>query len=150
MKTKTTWILIADGASARVLEHTPKGLNAVPDMNFSQEPLRAQDIETDRSRGTYSGSSARGFGQGGYDPQTDPVDKREADFVKGVIDHLEKAHYAKAFDRLVIAAPAQALGDIRGKMSKQLKETVVAELSKDLTNIPPPDLPRHFEDILAA
>ena len=46
MKAKVTWILIADGATAKVFEHTGpgKGLRAVDDLMFEQTPLKAGEI----------------------------------------------------------------------------------------------------------
>ena len=55
---------------------------------------------------------------------------------------------AGRFDRLIIAAAPTALGDIRPALSNGVKETIIAELPKDLTNIPRPQLDRHFETLL--
>jgi len=53
------------------------------------------------------------------------------------------------FDRLVIAAAPAALGDIRPALSDQVKETILAEMPKDLTNIPVPKLAAHFDGLIA-
>jgi protein required for attachment to host cells len=53
------------------------------------------------------------------------------------------------FDRLIIAAAPTALGDIRPSLSDAVKQTIIAELPKDLTNVPKPQLERHFETLLA-
>ena len=59
MKKTVTWVLIADGAQARVLENTGpgKGLKQVEGLDWSIEPLQAQDIVTDRP-GSKSGGGA--------------------------------------------------------------------------------------------
>ena len=46
MKAKVTWIVIADGNQAKVFEHDGpgKGLRALKDLQFEQEPLKASDI----------------------------------------------------------------------------------------------------------
>lgn len=148
MKPTITWVLIADGAQARVLENTGpgKGLSGVEGLKFSQEPLSAQDIVTDRP-GRSSGPI--GPGGGAMDPKTDPVAYRETQFVKNVAGVLEKKCADGAYDRLVIAAAPIALGDIRKSLSDNVKKTVVAELNKDLTNIPTPQLAKHFDGIIA-
>ena len=152
MTSKVTWVLIADGATAKVFSYDGDdgGLSAVEDLMFSQAHLRAQDINTDRDRGTFSGSAARGFGRSGYDPQTDPVEHREANFVKSVVEELETRLQRKEFDRLVIAAAPTALGDIRPQLSKALQATVAAEIPKDLTNSPTPKLEEQLRDVLKA
>jgi protein required for attachment to host cells len=148
MKAKVTWILIADGAHARILEHggPGKGLTPVKGLKFEQEPLKNQEIVTDRQGRSFSST---GPGRSAYEPDLSPVDQREQQFVERMAERLEEHRRNGDFDRLIIAADPTSLGTIRAKLSKQVQETVVAELPKDLTNIPMPKLGNHFEDILA-
>src|SRR5690606_15560335 len=89
MKKTITWILIANGAQARVLENTGpgKGLQQVKGLEWAIEPLQAQEIVTDRP-GTKGGGGS--FNRGGMVPRTDPVEQRETDFVKSVAASLER------------------------------------------------------------
>jgi protein required for attachment to host cells len=80
--------------------------------------------------------------------QSDPVQVREERFVKSVAEQLEVMRQQGRFDRLIIAAAPSALGDIRPALSDRVKEAIVAELPKDLTNVPRPQLERHFEALL--
>lgn len=142
MKKTTTWILIADGTQARVLEHAGpgKGLSTVKGLDWSIAPLQSQDIDTDRPG--RSRSSA-------MEQKTDPAQHREAEFVRGVAQILDEKAKAGEFDRLVIAAAPIALGNLRKVLSDHVKKTVVAELDKDLTNLPTPQLDKHFDGIIA-
>lgn len=148
MKKTVTWVLIADGAQARVLENTGpgKGLKLVEGLDWAIEPLQAQDIVTDRP-GSKSGGGAFG---GGMEPKTNPVDHRETEFVKSVAQTLDRHQQKGDFDRLVIAAAPIALGDIRKAITAGVKKTVVAELNKDLTNLPTDKLNQHLDGIIAA
>jgi protein required for attachment to host cells len=148
MKKTVTWVLIADGAQARVLEHTGpgKGLKQVEGLDWAIEPLQAQEIVTDRP-GSKSGGGSYG---GGMTPKTDPVEHRETEFVKAVAATLDRQKQQGKFDRLVIAAAPIALGDLRKAISPAVRKTVVAELNKDLTNLPTAQLDQHFEGIIAA
>lgn len=148
MKKTVTWVLIADGAQARVLENTGpgKGLKQVEGLDWAIDPLQAQEIVTDRP-GSKSGGGALG---GGMAPRTDPVEHRETEFVKSVAATLDRHQQKGAFDRLVIAAAPVALGDLRKAISPAVKKTVIAELNKDLTNTPTAQLDQHLEGILAA
>ncbi|QQR34499.1 host attachment protein [Devosia oryziradicis] len=148
MKKTVTWVLIADGAQARVLENTGpgKGLKQVDGLDWAIDPLQAQDIVTDRP-GSKSGGGAFG---GGMEPRTDPVEHRETQFVKSVAATLDRKQQQGAFDRLVIAAAPIALGDLRKAISPAVKKAVVAELNKDLTNVPTAQLNQHLDGILAA
>lgn len=147
MKKTTTWVLLADGAQARVLENTGpgKGLRQVEGLEFSIPALQAQEIVTDRPG---RGNSANGT-RASMEPKTDPVQYREAEFVKSMADRLNGYLREGAFDKLVIAAAPIALGVIRKAISPAVRETVIAELDKDLTNLPTAQLDRHFENILA-
>ncbi|UJW86769.1 host attachment protein [Devosia sp. SL43] len=148
MKKTVTWVLIADGAQARVLEHTGpgKGLKQVEGLDWAIEPLQAQEIVSDRP-GSKSGGGSYG---GGMTPKTDPVEHRETEFVKAVAATLDRQKQQGKFDRLVIAAAPIALGDLRKAISPAVRKTVVAELNKDLTNLPTAQLDQHFEGIIAA
>lgn len=144
MKKTVTWVLIADGAQARVLENTGpgKGLKQVDGLDWAIEPLQTQDIVTDRP--------GRGATGGSMESRTDPAEQRETNFVKSLAAMLDKKQQSGAFDRLVIAAAPIALGDIRKAISPAVKKTVVAELNKDLTNLPTAQLDQHFDGIIAA
>jgi protein required for attachment to host cells len=146
MKPIVTWILVADGAQAKVFEHggPGKGLTAVEGLQFEQEPLRAREINSDRP-GRYHGG---GVGSRSGMEEADPVQVREERFVKSVAEQLEAMRKQGRFDRLIIAAAPSALGDIRPVLSDQVREAIVAELPKDLTNVPRPQLERHFETLL--
>lgn len=149
MKAKTTWILIADGDQAKVFEHRGpgKGLQVVDGMTFEQEALQAREIMADRPG---RASAAGGAGsRSAMEYSSDPVAVRERRFVESVAERLEKALQEGAFERLIVAAAPTALGDLRPALSKTLKETIVAELPKDLTNIPTPKLEAHFAELLA-
>jgi protein required for attachment to host cells len=147
MKPTVTWILLADGAQAKVFEHSGPGtgLTPVEDLLFEEEPLQAREIMADKPGRSYS---SVGGGRSAMEYSTDPVAAREAAFVKNVAEVLEKKHQQSAFGRLIIAAAPTALGDIRAVMGKSLKEAVVAEMPKDLTNLPTPQLEKHFRDVL--
>lgn len=149
MKKTVTWVLIADGAQARVLENTGpgKGLKLVEGLDFAIEPLQAQDIVSDRP-GSKSGGGSQS--RGGMEPRTDPVAHRETEFVKSLAAMLNRKQQSGAFDRLVIAAAPIALGDIRKAISPAVQKVVIAELNKDLTNLPTDKLDAHLDGILAA
>ncbi|MDB5541482.1 MAG: hypothetical protein JWQ89_3209 [Devosia sp.] len=148
MKAKVTWILIADGATAKVFEHCGpgKGLKPVDDLMFEQAPLKAGEIMADRP-----GRSISSMGSGGrsaMEYSSDPVAVRERRFVENVAEQLERKHQQHAFDRLIVAAAPTALGDLRPAFSKGVRDCIVAELPKDLTNLPTAQLEGHFADLL--
>lgn len=148
MKPIRTWILIADGARARVVENLGpgKGVSEVTGMEFSQPAERNRDIMADRpGRSFESADNSRHS----MEPPSDPKRLAEADFVAGLASMLDEKLKAGAFDRLVLVAAPQALGDIRKAISGQLADTVYGELAKDLTKVPNNDLEKHLGEVMA-
>lgn len=147
MKPTVTWILLVDGAQAKVFEHkgAGSGLTPVRDLLMEDEALQAREIMADKPGRSFSSASN---GRSAMEYSTDPVQVRETRFVKSVAEALERKHQESAFSRLIIAAAPTALGDLRGALSDKVRETVVAEMPKDLTNLPTPQLEKHFGDML--
>ena len=147
MPQRTTWVLVANGTTAKVFEHAGEGagLNAIPDLMFDEEPVLAQDLAKDRPGRTFESA---GNGRSGYEPATDPVDARETRFMKRMAERLEEKLRIGAFDRLVIVAAPAALGMIRPYLSKSLQGAVVQEVAKDFTNHPTPEIEKHLNGVL--
>lgn len=148
MKPTRTWILIADGARARVVENLGpgKGVSEVTGMEFSQPAERNRDIMSDRpGRSFESADNSRH----GMEPPSDPKRLAEAAFVSDLASMLDEKFKAGAFDRLVLVAAPQALGDIRKALSSQLADAVYGELAKDLTKLPNNELTKHLGEVMA-
>jgi len=148
MKPVVTWVVVADGTQARVFENTGpgKGLHPVDGLRREIEPLQASEIMADRPGRSLS---SVGSGRSAMEYTTDPVEVREARFVREIADMLEEKRAGGAYDRLILAAAPNALGDMRKVMTPAVKQTLMAELPKDLTNLPKPELDRHFASMLA-
>ncbi len=148
MKAIVTWVLLADGNSARFFRHEGpgKGLTPLPELDRSTDILKAGDIMADRPGRSFSPS---GQGRSAMEPTTDPVDKIEADFAKSLADLLAEKLHGNAYERLIIVAAPNSLGNIRKYLSSQVGDTIIAELPKNLINTPVNDLPAHLETVLA-
>ena len=148
MKPIKTWILVADGARARMLLNTGpgKGVEAIEGFDFRSDHPPSGDIMADAEGRTFD---ARGAGRHAMERPSDPhrnAKKAFADYIATVLD--ERAARG-SYDRLVIVAPPQALGDLRSALSPLVRGKVSAELSKDLTHTRNEDLPDHLADVLA-
>ena len=149
MKPTKTWIVVADGDQAKIFENDGpgKGLHAIKDLALEQEHLKARDIMADKpgraGAGTAPGAKAA------MEYKSDPVAVREQRFVEHLANVLERKHGEGAFQRLVIAAAPAALGDLRPALSDSLRQTILAELPEDLTNIPTAKLAEHFDGLIA-
>lgn len=148
MKPVRTWILVADGARARVLENTGpgKGISEVPGMEFADEALRNREIMSDRPGRSFESADQS---RHAMEPPSDPKQMAETAFVKGLVELLDEKHREGAFDRLVMAAAPRALGDIRKALPKGLAGAVHGELAKDLTKVPNNEMEKHLGEVMA-
>ena len=130
-----TWVVIADGGQAEVMEYrgANENLTQVPNGSFEQPNLPTREIMSDdRGRGqTRKGASNV---RSAMEWHTDAHDYEEFRFVSQVSEFLDE--HVRDYDQLVLAAAPKALGTMRKKLSNNVKAKVTAELDKDFTNIP--------------
>jgi protein required for attachment to host cells len=130
MKVLRTWVLIADAGRARVLSSAGEGLREVSEMRFENELPPTHELVDDRQpRSFESVGSARHAMSKGEDPRR----KEKRKFVAILADLLDEHLDRGSFDRLVLVAPPQALGDFRDALSERVRARLVNEVAKDLT-----------------
>ncbi len=148
MPDRTTWILIADGAHARVLETVGIGHKLVPveRMAFEVELPPSRDLGTERPTRTHD---AMGDGRHAVDAKTDPHRSLKRNFARSVAQKLDAELSNNAFDRLVVIAPPVTLGDLRQSFSKAVSHRVMAEVGKDLVKHPNDKVRSHLDGVIA-
>jgi protein required for attachment to host cells len=82
------------------------------------------------------------------DHASDPHREQKRVFAKDIADFLKAQEREKAFDELVIVAPAKTLGDLREVLDKSVASHVRIEVAKDLTQFSVQDLPKHLSDVV--
>jgi protein required for attachment to host cells len=144
MKATRTWILIADGGRARILERMGKGqdVHAVPSCDFSNVSPPSHELGSDRPGRVHE---SQGQQRHAIEPRHDPHRALETLFAHQLADILEKHRTGGGFDDLVIVAPPAMLGDLRKALSAPLRAAVVGEIAKDLTKVPNHEIMRHLE-----
>src|SRR5262252_1644572 len=130
MKPTRTWILIADGAHARILQNAGpgKGLQAL-----DGDHAATHELMTDRTGRAFSST---GPARSAIEPHSDPHRQLKRNFVHRLADALGDGWRDRAYDRLVLVAAPSALGDLRAALSPEVRTAVVAEDPKDLTKTP--------------
>jgi protein required for attachment to host cells len=130
-----TWILVADGARARVFaaNRPGKGLREALPMAFVGVNLPARARAHDRP-----GRAFDRFGPGRHDLRgnANPHGRAKTALARDVARHLEDAARRARFDRLVVVAPPRALGEVRAALGPEAARRVVAEVGKDLSRLP--------------
>lgn len=132
MKQKRTWIVIADGARARIMERigVRSDLKAVPGSDRCEFHAMTRDLGRERPARTHD---RIGPGRHAMEPRQDAHDRLETLFAHKLVETLERALADDRYDALVIIAPPTTLGDIRTAMSSRLRAAVISEIAKDLT-----------------
>jgi len=144
-KPKITWILVADGAKARLLAQTAAKAPPTPVsgdyLANAEARTPSRELGADRpGRVQESADSARHA----MEPRVDWHRYAKEQFARQVADALETAALRKEFEALVLVAPPRALGDLRAAIGPHASALVAAEIAKDLTNIPDHELPEHL------
>ena len=147
MKNNKTWILVADGARARIVESQKSGKKLEPalDHEFAAVHAPTRDLGTDkpgRSRGHGGGTNHV------IDPKVNWHDFEKHLFAGSMADVLEKADNSHRFDALVLVAPPKTLGELRKKLNPNVRDKVTAEIGKDLTHLSLHELGEHLTDVV--
>ncbi|MBZ0218358.1 MAG: host attachment protein [Fimbriimonadaceae bacterium] len=147
MATKVTWVLIADGARARLLVNTGRGTGLKPalDQEFIGDKRQSRELTSDKPGRTFDRG---GQGRHSMEPPTDPHRHEQHMFARSLADLFEEKQKHNAFDRLIVVAPPKTLGDLRAEFPKAVADLVSDELNKDLTKIPIHELPDHLSELI--
>ena len=130
-----TWYVVADAARARVVtleaasnRSVPGAHTVAPALNeeFVGRNLKSRDVLADKlgQRSPHHPASP-----------ADPHDHAKAGFALELADVLDKALNQRRFDRLILIAPPEMLGNLRNAFTEQVKHRVVCEQDKDLTQL---------------
>jgi protein required for attachment to host cells len=149
MRSDRTWIVIADGAHARVLEHSGEGakLEAVEGLAFDIDLPPTRELVRDRPGRTFESKNSARHAKTG---RSDPHRELKRAFAKELAGILKANLAKKRYQRLVLVAPPATLGDLREALSKGVEARVTAEIAQDLVKTPKSRLLRHLPDVLPA
>jgi len=133
-----TLLVIADGQSAVFFRND--GINGQIRLaevrKFSAKTLASHEIGRGRpGRAHDSFSSSRSA----YE-QNDPHEQSELNFLSAVAGSIEEELKIRPYQDLVLIAPPTALSSLRNAISRAVRAKVSAEIHKDYTNTPAPDL----------
>ncbi len=144
-----TWVLVSDAARGRFFKLSEKR-ELVPAYKHEliSELLPSREIASDRPGRTFDRGS--GGGRHAKEPHTDPKRHAKAELAHEIGHILDDERKKQTFDRLVVVAPPQFLGDLRAAMSKPVQDLIVAEVNKDLSKLAPHQLAIQLKDVITA
>jgi protein required for attachment to host cells len=124
-KSKTTWLLVADGVTAQIYVVT-------------FVPLHLETLEGGHFKGKHAGSHRSDSHQPGEDH-----------FAAGVAEYINEAVRQKAFGKLVIAAPPRTLAALRKGLNDEAQGVISLEIPAEWTKLPALDLLEHARTHMA-
>ena len=147
MKPTRTWVLIADGARARILENDGpnRGLTAMDGLVFHGDHSATHDLVPDREGPSFS---SHGPGRSAIDSRCDPHRDLKTKFAHQLADVLAQGLEQNSYDRLVIVAPPVMLGDLRTAITDHVRALVIGEVAQDLTKTPNSEVAEHLKGVL--
>lgn len=132
---KKTWILVADGERAKILQKTKEGLVHVEPNHHSAEVV----TEKDRSHHKPGAATfAPLTGKHNFPAHEGYWVFEKEQFARLICDVLDQAQ--DLFDELILVASPQVLGLLRVHLSKKCLQKVTHEIDKDYTRTPLEDL----------
>ena len=140
-----TWVVVADGARARIYENLGPGQGLKEILQEQSETNPTRDIVSDR-QGRHK--DAQGTGHHAMDPRTDPHAHAEREFARQLCGTLEHGAGEGSFDRIVLAAAPRTLGHLREMMTQGVRERVHSEIDKDYTRLSLHDLSERLSDVV--
>ena len=134
------WVMVGDGEKALFLRNegdaTYPHLEVIDVLEHENPSTREQG--TDRpGRAHSSAGPARSAMQ-----ETNWHKLEKHRFAKEIAQTLYQAAHSGRYQKLILTAPPMIMGDLRKALHKEVSTRVVAEVSKDLTNMPPHEIER--------
>jgi protein required for attachment to host cells len=131
-------VLVGDGRRALFLRNrgTPRHIELITEREMSQDNPPNREQGSDRP-GRYLG--ADGVSRSAFE-QTDWHQQAEQRFAGEIADTLYQMAHAHRFEELVLIAPPKLLGDLRAALHTEVSDRIVAEVPKNLTPNPVPEI----------
>jgi protein required for attachment to host cells len=149
MKHPRTWYVITDGGRARIVQKRDAQDAFDTHREFVSADIHRHTHELGMERPGRTHESASSAHHA-LQPREDLHRADKRDFVYEIARGLNDANARDEFDRLILVAPAHALGELNHVLNASTQRKIVAQLQKDLTNVPNADLAKHLSDLSSA
>ena len=144
MKPIITWVLIADLASARILENTVvEGRRVQRAVHAFKAPdiLSYSDDEGRTMAGTTS-ARVRLNRHVEHTPESESL-------VRQIVELLNDSLRNKAYDRLILCAGPSMLGMLRKHLPGEVTKVIRAEIPKNFVNTPNTKISKYLSDVIS-
>lgn len=129
-----TWIVVTDSEKALFLRNLTDHEN--PNLDVFDEEQQDNPPDRDQSANRPGRVSDVGVNQRSALDDTDWHELAKERFAKDLSDKLYAEAHRGAFKQLILVASPQVLGVLREDLHKEVRDRVIAEIPKTLTNHP--------------
>jgi len=144
---RKSWIIVCDGAKALILRNEGDAdlMNLQVMETVTQPDEKTRELGTDRpGRANNPPGTARSAME-----QTDWHMLAEEDFLSGIAERIGRIVEEHQPGTMVLVAPPQALGYLRNALPANARKAITAEIAKDYTQMPVPDIERNLLKLAA-
>lgn len=142
------WVVVADSARARVFRAESRigPLEEITAFADSQGRLHDGDMYTDEQTRRLELGANSYHQSNDYEPPESHERRLASRFAKQVTEYLRRGALENRYQRLVVAAPPQFLGALRGAFDPNVRARVSLELAKDLSKLRSDELRSHLPE----
>jgi protein required for attachment to host cells len=132
MTFQNTWILVFNKSEATIfsiLGGINNNLKQEDYFNNEESRLDKKDFYTDKP-----GRLSQRIGTGRYklDYTSNPKLDEATNFLKDIVEHIDKKHHENKFEKLILIGAPEMLGVIRKILPKKLEQNIVDEIPKNI------------------
>jgi protein required for attachment to host cells len=144
---KSTWIIVAESARARIFTVSGIGgkFQEVADLSHPESRLHDRELSSDLPGRTFD---SRGDGRHAMEPATDPQEREAQAFAREIARQIDRGQREGNFDSLMLVAPPKFLGRLRAELSKSARNALIGELDKNLVETDTKTIERHVSALL--
>lgn len=135
-----SFILVADGRKSLFFRN--EGDGEFPNLAIERKEVRENPDHHEQARDTAGQAAAPVGDVSATMGETDFHVLEEQRFAADTAEMLKKRALNNEFESLVVVAPPKTLGELRKHYHKEVEKRLVAEVPKDLTNLPVPEIER--------
>lgn len=131
---RDSFVLVADGRKSLFFRN--QGDAAFPDLRVVDKKEQDNPAHHEQASDTAGMSMKTKDGRGGSMEEVDFHQQEEDRFAVATAAMLNARALSNDFESLVVVAPPKTLGELRNHYHKEVEKRLVAEVPKDLVNLP--------------
>lgn len=146
LKQPVVWIVIADGARARIVARAPhdRGFETIRALESAAAHKKTAALGSERpGRATERATGLRHA----MEPRADRHQQAKEAFAALLAETINRAGIRGDFQSFVLVAPSRQLAAIRRALDARSQDMLTGTLAKDLTKVPDGELPTHLSAV---